>query len=78
MDYTREHGINESIFSEVVEKPIETETHKTWLFGEGCGKVPCPECGSLSSTQHTFNDTDAGRNLIVCEDIDDMFGKLGL
>ncbi len=31
-----------------------------------------------TTTQHTFDDTDAGRSLIVCEDIDDMFGKLGL
>ncbi|MFZ1728906.1 MAG: type II toxin-antitoxin system RelB/DinJ family antitoxin [Bacteroidota bacterium] len=27
------------------------------------------------TTQRTFNDTDAGRNLIVCADIDDLFGK---
>lgn len=26
----------------------------------------------------TFNDTDAGRNLIDCEDADDMFKKLGI
>ncbi|MBE0645840.1 MAG: type II toxin-antitoxin system RelB/DinJ family antitoxin [Bacteroidetes bacterium] len=30
------------------------------------------------TTQRTFDDTDAGRNLIVCKDVDDMFGKLGL
>jgi len=29
-------------------------------------------------TRQTFDDTDAGRNLIVCEDADDMFKKLGI
>jgi len=30
------------------------------------------------TTRRTFSDTDAGRNLIVCEDADDMFRKLGI
>ena len=30
------------------------------------------------TTRRTFNDTDAGRNLVVCEDADDMFRKLGI
>ncbi len=30
------------------------------------------------NTRCTFEDTDAGRNLIVCEDADDMFKKLGI
>ena len=30
------------------------------------------------STRKTFEDTDAGRNLIVCKNIDDMFKKLGI
>ena len=30
------------------------------------------------TTYRTFNDTDAGRNLVVCEDADDMFKKLGI
>jgi DNA-damage-inducible protein J len=30
------------------------------------------------TTSQTFDDTDAGRNLIVCEDADDMFKKLGI
>ncbi len=30
------------------------------------------------TTRRTFKDTDDGRNLIVCEDIDDMFKKLGI
>ncbi len=29
-------------------------------------------------TRRTFNKTDAGRDLIVCEDADDMFKKLGI
>ncbi len=28
------------------------------------------------TTRQTFEDTDAGRNLIVCKNIDDMFKKL--
>ncbi len=30
------------------------------------------------TTRRTFENTDAGRDLIVCEDIDDMFEKLGI
>ena len=29
-------------------------------------------------TRQTLDDTDAGRNLIVCDDTDDMFKKLGI
>ena len=29
-------------------------------------------------TCRTFDNTDAGRNLVVCEDADDMFRKLGI
>ena len=29
-------------------------------------------------TRKTFEDTDAGRGLIVCEDMDDMFRKLDI
>ncbi len=29
-------------------------------------------------TRKTFSDTDAGRELIICEDTDDMFKRLGL
>jgi DNA-damage-inducible protein J len=28
-------------------------------------------------TRKTFSDTDAGRDLIICNDTDDMFKKLG-
>jgi len=31
-----------------------------------------------SATQQTFDATDAGRDLIVCKDADDMFNKLGI
>lgn len=30
------------------------------------------------TTEKVFKDTDAGRNLIRCDDADDMFDKLGL
>ncbi len=30
------------------------------------------------TTRRTFSDTDAGRNLVVCEDAEDMFKKLGI
>ena len=29
-------------------------------------------------TRQTFNDTDDGRNLIICDNTDDMFKKLGI
>jgi len=31
-----------------------------------------------AATRKTFEDTDAGRNLVVCKDVDDMFQKLGI
>ena len=34
--------------------------------------VPTP------TTKRTFEDSEAGRNLVVCEDADDMFRKLGI
>ena len=34
--------------------------------------VPTP------TTQRTFADSEAGRDLIVCKDADDMFRKLGI
>jgi DNA-damage-inducible protein J len=30
------------------------------------------------TTLRTFDETDAGKNLVVCEDADDMFRKLGI
>lgn len=29
-------------------------------------------------TRKTFSDTDAGRDLVICNDTDDMFKKLGI
>ena len=29
-------------------------------------------------TRQTFSDTDAGKDLIICDDTDDMFKKLGI
>ncbi len=31
-----------------------------------------------STTLKTFKDTDAGRNIVVAENVDDMFNKLGI
>ena len=30
------------------------------------------------TTRRTFANTDAGRDLIICEDVDDMFEKVGI
>lgn len=30
------------------------------------------------TTRQTFSDTDAGRDLILCNDIEDLFKKLGI
>jgi DNA-damage-inducible protein J len=30
------------------------------------------------ATRKTFEDTDAGRDLIVCKDVEDMFKRLGI
>ena len=30
------------------------------------------------TTRRTLDDTDSGRNLVVCEDADDMFKQLGI
>ena len=29
-------------------------------------------------TEKTFKDTDAGKNIIKCKNVDDMFNKLGI
>jgi DNA-damage-inducible protein J len=31
-----------------------------------------------ATTRRTFEDTDAGRDLVVCKDADDMFKRLGI
>ncbi len=30
------------------------------------------------TTHRTLDNTDAGRNLVICEDVDDMFRKVGI
>ena len=30
------------------------------------------------TTRRTFDDTDAGRNLVICDDVDDMFQRLSI
>ncbi|MCA1795601.1 MAG: type II toxin-antitoxin system RelB/DinJ family antitoxin [Desulfotignum sp.] len=30
------------------------------------------------TTRKTFSDTDAGRDIVICKDTDDMFNKLGI
>ena len=41
-------------------------------------KIPFEVAIPNETTRRTFEDTDAGRNLVVCEDADDMFEKLGI
>jgi len=43
-----------------------------WAEGV-CGDAANP----TPATQRTFDATDAGRDLVVCKDADDMFKKLG-
>ena len=42
------------------------------------GGLPFNVAIPTSKTKRTFKSTDAGRELIVCEDADDMFEKLGI
>jgi DNA-damage-inducible protein J len=30
------------------------------------------------TTRRTFDDTDAGRSVVICDDVNDMFQKLGI
>ncbi|OQY44661.1 MAG: DNA damage-inducible protein [Desulfobacteraceae bacterium 4572_87] len=30
------------------------------------------------TTHRTFEDTDSGREIVLCKDVDDMFNKLGI
>ena len=43
-----------------------------------CNSLPFDSVIPNETTRKTFEDTDAGRNLIVCEDTKDMFEKLGI
>ncbi len=42
------------------------------------GGLPFEVAIPNKTTRRTFANTDAGRDLIVCEDTDDMFRKLGI
>jgi len=40
--------------------------------------LPFDVCIPCACTKRTFESTDSGRDLIVCEDADDMCNKLGI
>lgn len=40
------------------------------------GGLPFGVVIPTKTTRRTFDETDAGRNLVVCEDADDLFRKL--
>jgi DNA-damage-inducible protein J len=42
------------------------------------GGLPFPVAVPNEETQRVFEDTDGGRNLIECEDENDLFSRLGL
>ncbi|WDN90307.1 DNA-damage-inducible protein J [Desulfosarcina sp. BuS5] len=42
------------------------------------GGLPFEVAIPNKTTRRTFANTDAGRDLILCEDTDDMFRKLGI
>jgi len=42
------------------------------------GGLPFEVAIPTDVTRRTLDDTDAGRHLIVCQDADDMFAKLGI
>lgn len=42
------------------------------------GGLPFEVAIPNKNTRRTFTNTDAGRDLIVCEDTNDMFRKLGI
>ncbi|MBI5529468.1 MAG: type II toxin-antitoxin system RelB/DinJ family antitoxin [Deltaproteobacteria bacterium] len=42
------------------------------------GGLPFEVAIPTTTTKRTFKKTDAGRDLVVCEDADDMFDKLGI
>jgi DNA-damage-inducible protein J len=43
---------------------------------ELCGGLPFDVAIPSATTKRTFEATDKGRDLVVCEDADDMFEKL--
>jgi DNA-damage-inducible protein J len=42
------------------------------------GGLPFDVAIPTPTTRHTFKSTDAGRDLVLCKDADDMFKKLGI
>ena len=42
------------------------------------GRLPFDIIIPTSTTRRTLDSTDAGRDLVICEDADDMFKKLGI
>jgi DNA-damage-inducible protein J len=42
------------------------------------GRLPFDIAIPTAKTKRTFELTDGGRDLIICEDADDMFKKLGI
>jgi len=42
------------------------------------GGLPFDVAIPTQTTKNTFKATDAKRDLVLCEDIDDMFSKLGI
>jgi DNA-damage-inducible protein J len=42
------------------------------------GGLPFDLVVPTSTTRRTFESTDAGRDLVICKDTQDMFDKLGL
>ena len=42
------------------------------------GGLPFEVVVPVDATKRTFEATDAGRDLVVCKDADDMFDKLGV
>jgi DNA-damage-inducible protein J len=42
------------------------------------GGLPFDVAIPTPTTRRTFDSTDAGRDLVICEDADDMFARLGI
>ncbi len=70
-------GKAEYIFQQIGLTPTQAITlfYKQVELTEG---LPFDVSLPNSTTRRTFSDTDAGRELIVCNDTDDMFKKLGI
>jgi len=42
------------------------------------GGLPFDVALPTATTRRTFESTDAGRDLVLCQDADDMFARLGI